>query len=411
MDTDQAPYPSGSPRASIVVRDSIELWQPAMTPPASNVQTPLRTSHLPTNAQQHAPTSQISMQHIITIEHGNNLSSWRTIHESELLREKYDKCKDISNQLGSIASVDMSPERFEARKLELSSLMATVEKYPIQEYQKSLDKVVSECMDRQFTHKNYLQSGERPKNLKSFQALSLKNRLSFLNAEGALSTAEATWMQLQKVMNMEKQKAQTNVVKAWAQGRLLVPGASENSVLSLVEWAYLPALPGLSPERLYDLWNLATRLGLEGLAEECMARLFNSAHVSINNAISSCTPLRDLLGLSDEQNTPHSPGPSNDVVATVFRHVLKDDNPPKKLSELVIETIARGVDQELWSQLSPMVNHDTARKVIEAMIAYRQVKAEQHVDKADTIKQESQRGARSIGIQVTGAREPDAGYV
>lgn len=275
---------------------------------------------------------------------------------------------------------------------QLSSIMTSIEKYPLQEYQKFLDKVVGECMDQHYSDKNYLQSDDRPRSLKSFQALGLNSRLSFLNAEGALDTAEATWLQLQKIMNMEKQKAQTNISKAWAQGRLILRGATEASVLSLVEWAYLPTFPEVSPEHLYDLWGLATRLKFEALAEECMTGLFDTAHASIDNALSNGTPLRYLLGLYDEQNTPDQPSQSNEVVATVFRHVLKDGKPPTKLSNLVVQTIARGIDQELWSQLSPMVNHDTARKVIEAMIAYRQVKAEQVIDEPSNIGQESQLG-------------------
>ena len=81
------------------------------------------------------------MQHIITIEHGDNLGSWRTIHEdvlcrhsqymrqlsvrSELLREKYEKCKEISNQLGSVVSLGLSSEHFETKKLEVKVMPPT----------------------------------------------------------------------------------------------------------------------------------------------------------------------------------------------------------------------------------------------------------------------------------------------
>lgn len=387
------------------------------------------------------------MQNIIIIEHGENLGSWRTIHEhtlcnhsksmrqlsadAELLREKYDKCKDILKLLGTIACVGLTPEHFEARKLDvkvtfrtinahdaiycylpkctymlilmqLLDLMGSLENYPLQEYQKGIDKIVGHCMDEQFEDKNYLTSANRPKTSKSFQALSLKNRLSFLNAEGALATAEVIWIQLQKIENSEMQKSQTSKYKAWAQGRLRLRNATESSVLSLVEWAYHSTLREDGAEQLYDLWGLANRLGFDALAEICLDRLYDNAVASINDARMHGLSLLSLLGLS-EKTAADSSVQSDAVVTTVFRHVLKDDNAPTKLSKLVIETLAQGVDGELWSHLSQMVSHNTTRKLIEAMIAHRHVKAEQDVHKGGDIKQESHHHPSSVVFRPTGS--------
>ncbi|KAH6621953.1 hypothetical protein C7974DRAFT_414632 [Boeremia exigua] len=381
-----------------------------MTPPSSVVQgadtAPPTTSSLKPRAEQRTPAYQEPMQHVITIEHGDNRRSWRTIHEhvlcshsqymqqtsarAEQLREKYDSCSDILDKIELI--VHLTLEEFEAKKVKvkLLSLVDNIEKYPLQEYQKRLDKVIGEALDQQFTNKNTLQSEDRPKTLKNFQALCLKNRLSFLDAEGALDVAHAICAQLQKIKGTEGQKARNNVHKAWAQGRLLLREATENSVLLLVEWAYLPNLPDVDAEQLYDLWRLARRLKIVALAEECVDQLFKITFNSIQDALLDGVPLRRLLGLTSDPHTPDQPGSTDETVTFVFHHVLKDDKPPAKLSDLVIETMAKSMDLELWSQIQPEVNHNTARKLIEAMVAFREVKTEQNISETGSVKHEGQ---------------------
>lgn len=73
------------------------------------------------------------MQHVITIEHGSNLRSRASIHESllcdysqklrkfsaraEAQRALYSECDDTLDRLGSIAMTDMTPEQYEEQKL------------------------------------------------------------------------------------------------------------------------------------------------------------------------------------------------------------------------------------------------------------------------------------------------------
>ncbi|KAJ8115655.1 hypothetical protein OPT61_g2745 [Boeremia exigua] len=409
MNVDQSAAPSISLRASTVTRDSVEPGQCAMKPPVSVVRgrdtTTPGTPPSQTSVEQRNPASQI--------EHGDNLRNWRTIHEhvlcshsqymqqlsgkAELLRERYESCNYILESIESIANVGMTPEQFDKQELaaKLLSLMDIIEKYPMQEYQKRIDKVIGESLDQQFMNKNYLESESRPKHLKNFQLLGLKNRLSFLNAEGAFNVADVACMHLQRIKGMESQRAKVNVSKSWAQGRLVLRGATTDSVLSLVEWAYNPVLRDEDAEQLYDLWGLATRLKFEALAEECVNRLFNDASATIEHALSHGVPLRYLLGMTSEQDVSNSSVPMDETVATVFRNVLKDENAPGKLSNLVVETMARGTDSELWEQLGPIMNHNTARKLITAMVTCREVKVGQDVPAANIIKSESLHGNSS----------------
>lgn len=73
------------------------------------------------------------MQHVIVLEHGVDFRSKSILHErilcslsqsmqrlstkAELLREKYDNCKDLLERLESIAMAELSPEDYEAKKL------------------------------------------------------------------------------------------------------------------------------------------------------------------------------------------------------------------------------------------------------------------------------------------------------
>lgn len=259
-------------------------------------------------------------------------------------------------------------------------LIETVnDKYPLQEYQKRINKSITDAIDQQFTNKNLSESGSLPKTLKVFQGLSVRTRLSLLNAEGALEVAEELCAHLQRVKGTEKQKARTNVTKAWAQGRLLLRNANERCVLAFVNWAYHATLHYEDTEHLYDVWALATRLQADALTEECMDRLFHTASSSIHSSLSKGVSLRRLLDIFKEQDSPDSKVQS-DEVTTVFRHVLMDKNPPPKLSKLVVDAMARGMDSELWAQIQTMVNQDIARQLIGAMIAYREVKVEGNRD-------------------------------
>jgi hypothetical protein len=232
-------------------------------------------------------------------------------------------------------------------------------------------------------------SAEKPKTLKEFKGFDSNKRLHLLNAEGLVEVAEEARTRLQKFKAAEKHLAKTSVINAWAQGRLTLRGASEKSVVSLVEWAYHGTLNYDSAEHLYDMWTLATRLQFDVLTEECMNRLYNSASTSLSNACSDGVPLRFLLGLPNEQNILDGTAQSDDVVSTVFHHVLKDKKPSEKLSELIVDALARGMDSELWMQVRAMVNLDTAHKLIDFMITYRDMKVEGNLDDSTLVKIET----------------------
>lgn len=185
---------------------------------------------------------------------------------------------------------------------------------------------------------------------------------------------------------------QGNVLKGWAQGRLSLRDAEARSVASLVEWAYDDSTLNFDDaEHLYDIWALATRLEFNRLSQECMDRLFKTASARINEAFSNNIGLGHLL--IPAQNPSDPAGLSDDVVSTVFSHVLHDDNPPARLSDLVIHALAKGLDDELYAQLEAMINLNTSRKLIKALVACKNPKTEQGLIDGSLIKHESQQEA------------------
>ena len=274
---------------------------------------------------------------------------------------------------------------------------------PLREYEKSMRTVIKQAVEVQFTNKNLVQSADKPKTLKAFQDLILIERLGLLNPEGAIEVAEEICSQLQVYRAKEVQTAKNNVNKAWAQGRLLVRGANERSVASLVQWAYQKTLVYEDGEHLYDLWALATRLEFVVLADECMDCLFQTASNRICTALASGRSLRHLLGLSKEHDAPDSDIQSDAVVTTIFSHVLKDDNPPEKLSQLVIHAMARAMDTETWAELQHTVNQSIARQLIAVMVTRRELKPEQGANDGVVVKPENSAAGDNVQPTMTEA--------
>ncbi|KAF3035327.1 hypothetical protein E8E12_005746 [Didymella heteroderae] len=397
-----------------MVRDTIEERHP---PVATQIlvqevyPTPPRTTPTGTSEDKQVPVPQNHMQQVVTIVCGDDLRSWCSVHEQTLCkhsekmsdlslgavatREAYSKINEWLVQIESITVLGASPEQFEKEKLRaklIPLILKIWEHFPLTNYQNTISKVIRETVDKQYTNGNLMPSAERPKTLKIFQGLNPNKRLHLINSEGLLDVAEEACVRLQKVKAAEKQLAKKNVSKTWAQGQLILRGASEKSVVSLVEWAYHKTLDYENADHLYDLWALATRLRFDVLAEECMDRLHQSASASLGKALSDGVPLRSLLGLHNEQDGPDATASSDDVVAAAFHRVLKDDKPPEKLSELIIDALARGMDSDMWVQVQSMVSLDTACKLIDFMIAYRDVKVEGSSNDVFHIKREGPQG-------------------
>ena len=273
----------------------------------------------------------------------------------------------------------------------LSLIVAIDKRYPLPEYHAALKKCIKDSLNTQFSNNNLI---ERPKNQKIFQELPLDQRLELLDSEAGLDVAEEVSAHLLRIKSKEEQKTSGNTSRIWAQGRLTLRDAEARTVAALVEWAYDDSTINFDDaEHLYQIWALATRLEFNHLACSCMDRLFKTASTRIHDAFANNTSLRDLTGLHPAQSPSDPRDLSDDVVTTVFRHVLKDDNPPAQLSDLVIHALAKGMDDELYAQLESMIGLDTSRKLIRALIACKDLKTEQDAFDGCLVKYEGQQEA------------------
>lgn len=121
---------------------------------------------------------------------------------------------------------------------------------------------------------------------------------------------------------------------------------------------------------------LAANLGITALDQQCLAKLSSETKDAIQVALSQGLTLRQILGMGAELEGNDSAPPASNVVQVVFQHILKDQKAPKRLVDLVVNTLAVHLDPELWDELVTMVNAGMKGRLIKALLVHRQVKPE-----------------------------------
>jgi hypothetical protein len=131
----------------------------------------------------------------------------------------------------------------------------------------------------------------------------------------------------------------------------------------------------------YALHEVATKLGMTVLKQQCLARLLTDTENMILAAFSEGLTLQEVLGLdsrnSEKVATQAKAIASDNVVQVVFNHVLQDAKCPPRLLDMVISTLAECLEPGLWQELTLMVNHRISLLIIQAMLERRQIKMEE----------------------------------
>ncbi|KAJ4373106.1 hypothetical protein N0V83_003397 [Neocucurbitaria cava] len=330
---------------------------------------------------------QTLMDVAISVEYGERLSCQVTIHEgllrchsklfeqlcarAKLLRGRYIQSDAMMDRLALYMFPETTTEQFEnddmgAKVIPL--ILHIFEKHPLLEYQAETRKVIVDAVEDQITKKNTRvkrDSKEWSRNM------SVRARIPLLKSHAVQTVAQSLYVRLHQVKKMEAQKAKDDSVKAIAQKRLILPGIEETAILSFVQWIYQRPMQCEEPDMLYAVLNLATKLGVEALAETCLSKLYNAAADSIQHARANAVPIHTLLG--------YGSGAADPVLEIVFINVFKDKSPPKRLLKLVIDTLAHCLDFELWAHLRELIGHEMALQLVEGMINSREVKIE-HFD-------------------------------
>jgi hypothetical protein len=113
---------------------------------------------------------------------------------------------------------------------------------------------------------------------------------------------------------------------------------------------------------------------MNALAEQCLCTLVTDTENMLDTAFSQGVTLQQVLGLDADagQNGTSPATPSGNVVQVVFQRVLQDETSPKRLTDLVIRTLAEFLNPSMWEKVVPMINHRTSLLLIKAMLIHRQ---------------------------------------
>jgi hypothetical protein len=241
------------------------------------------------------------------------------------------------------------------------------------EYQACLKKAIDATIEDQLRQKTHLKllvspGSKRKPTADMVREISLPGLLAQLSHKASRSSRSSCSPSSIKSKRREAAEAEGDDLRAAAYQRLYLPGFQENVLRSLMQWIYHESLHYQDAGHLFAVMRLADKLGVEGLHEICLTKLYTSASHHIQSALVKGIPLRNRFG--------NGKGQTDDVVEIVFTHVLRDPNTPKRLQDLVIEAFATSLDKELWLQLKPLINHGMALQLVETMVDQKQIKTE-----------------------------------
>lgn len=216
----------------------------------------------------------------------------------------------------------------------------------------------------------------------------VRGRLAMLRDEAVYTVLERLKCSLRLMKSKEKREAYGSVIKAAAQGRILLPKDDPATVLALVQWLYKDGLLFSGANHLCDIQALADRLGITQLSAECMDLLSSATSSILRQAKCQGLTLKSLLSETFQaQDRGHEPDSDGDpltsfsLIGDVFKIVLKKEKPPTVLQDLVVEAIADSGDLELFNELLPVISYDMRGEIGVAMMRLAKVKADAAADR------------------------------
>ncbi|KAL1792430.1 hypothetical protein ACET3X_008937 [Alternaria dauci] len=336
--------------------------------------------HISGAADFHPP--QMLMQTPITIECGPDLKTKLTVHEellcvhSKQLQGQFEKAKSARTQFAKAEAFrekvaafvypECTQKDFEDKHLEQQVkplIKQAYENYPLIPYFMGVKKIIMDEVASQISAKNIKKTAQKPSQIPP--DLSLSGRLDLLKPHAVQAVVSKLFERLHAIQKSEVKKAERDALKAAAQYRLILPDVEGATVRCFMQWIYRARSMYADSEQLYSVFTLARRLGLDELASICLNQLYNAATDSLMHSDDHGIPLQTLLGYGPDVAT-------DDIVGVVFKHAFKDEDAPKQLKSLVVDTLAASLNPELWQHVKDLINHGMALQVIEAMVGLRQ---------------------------------------
>ncbi|XPS72681.1 hypothetical protein M3J07_004830 [Ascochyta lentis] len=398
MTIEQLASPNTPSQTSIMIHESIEPGQTVGTPPASIMQSSVSPNHTPgpTDSESSFQPFQMLMDSVISIEYGDELQDSCSVHEGMIcchspqaqlwctqakpLREQYDKCEELARKFTSFSMLGLTAAKYEENKVEsrAASLITYADNhFPLSTYQPNVSKLIKDALAAQVTD-GHVKDPKTKITTKSYLERSFNGRLTSLNWQGMLNMMERLCGIIGRIRAAEMEKGKKDQIRAMAQKRIILRGTSNASIQSLLAWIYQGNLHYKSSEHLYEVYELAIKLRVDALAETCLSQLFNTASDVIHETHCQGVTLDALLGFksageADELQNRVVP---DNTVEIIFHHVLTDKNPPARLSDLVVDIMARKMHSKLWAQIQETISRPIALRLVEAMLQLKELKAE-----------------------------------
>lgn len=250
-----------------------------------------------------------------------------------------------------------------------------LKRYPLKQHQVPLRSNLAKYADENlFKNTKMLKGPPSNGSIKkaSFRDMDLFARVQYLNVEGVYNLTQELFHYLWIFKGIESNNACQSSLKAAAQRRIILPRTDGETVNSVSNWLYFNKLHFRDAGRLYQIHRLAETLGIRNLAETCLNKLANAAFATVHHASSQGLSLLAILYGNDRPLREKIPTvvPDNlvDIASIVFLNVLKEENTPAILQELVINAIADSKDCRLFTELRHMVSHEMALRIIEAFM-------------------------------------------
>jgi hypothetical protein len=114
------------------------------------------------------------------------------------------------------------------------------EHYPLKLHRKSIHDLIDNAIMKQVVNKLVLPA-QPPKaalQKKDLKSMAVLQRLEGLQPKGVLAIAQELSNLLRQIKRFEEEAAKTNVTKAAAQHRIVLPHVEDRVVRSLVQWMY-----------------------------------------------------------------------------------------------------------------------------------------------------------------------------
>lgn len=233
--------------------------------------------------------------------------------------------------------------------------MSAYDSYPLPAYHEAIRKLVEVATQDAITSENV----KTRKSAAATHDSDIRARLACIKPRSVYAIVQKLFARLHQIEKKEFEAAKKDPLRAAAQKRIVVPGFEQDAVQFVMQWIYKGALSCEDLQQLYNTLQLASLWGIEALAEFCENKLYTIIKDLLQSQPVHCTALQSLFECSLYQN--------DNSLGVIFQLVLKDQNAPKRLQELVIKAVATDLNLTTWPELKPLVSHDTAVKLIGAL--------------------------------------------